>query len=71
MERCYRVVFETYDKNCPSEVVSRKEILEGEVYKPTNCLDFSMGFDNQIKLVQKVQDNILARLNLSENRLIN
>jgi hypothetical protein len=60
MERCYRVVFETYDKNCPNEVVSRKEILEGEVYKPTNCLDFSMGFDNQIKLVQEVQDNILA-----------
>lgn len=60
MEISYRVVFETYDKADTGKVISRKEVMEDVIYKPTNCLDFSMGFDKQIKLVQVVQDNLLA-----------
>jgi hypothetical protein len=58
MEISYRVVFETYDKADTGKVISRKEVMEDVIYKPTNCLDFSMGFDKQIKLVQVVQDNL-------------
>jgi hypothetical protein len=59
-ELCYRITFETYNKDCPNEAISKKEIISDVIYKPTNCLDFSMGLTNQINLIQGVQDNLLT-----------
>ncbi len=55
----YRIIFETYDVNTPSEAISRAEIVNEELNKPSNCLDFSMGLDNQIALIKGVQDKVL------------
>lgn len=67
MSICYRVVFETYDDDSSDKHLSRQEIVGDILHKPTNCLDFSMGFDNQIKLIQGVQDNII----LEKVKLVN
>ena len=67
MSICYRVIFETYDDDCSDKSLSRQEIIASKLYKPTNCLDFSMGFDNQIKLIKRVQDNVL----LEKVKLVN
>ena len=47
MTKCYRVLFESFDKNNPDEVLSRSTVLEGTIEKPTNCLNFSMGLKNK------------------------
>jgi hypothetical protein len=62
MSICYRVVFETYDDNSSDKHLSRQEIAGDILHKPTNCLDFSMGFDNQIKLIQGVQDKEASQI---------
>ena len=59
MTKCYRVLFESFDKNNPDEVLSRSTVLEGAIEKPTNCLNFSMGLKNQIELIKTVQDNVI------------
>ena len=59
MTKCYRVLFESFDKNNPGEVLSRSTVLEGTIEKPTNCLNFSMGLKNQIELIKTVQDNVI------------
>ena len=59
MSKCYRVIFETYDKSCPEKVLSKKEIIEDELKKPSNCLDFGMGFTNQLAAVKGIQDAVL------------
>ena len=59
MTKGYRVLFESFDKNNPGEVLSRSTVLEGTIEKPTNCLNFSMGLKNQIELIKTVQDNII------------
>ena len=59
MTKCYRVLFESFDKNNPDEVLSRSTVLEGSIEKPTNCLNFSMGLKNQIELIKTVQDNVI------------
>jgi len=53
------VLFESFDKNNPGEVLSRSTVLEGTIEKPTNCLNFSMGLKNQIELIKTVQDNVI------------
>ena len=58
MSKCYRVIFETYDKSCPEKVLSKK-IIEDELKKPSNCLDFGMGFTNQLAAVKGIQDAVL------------
>jgi len=60
MTKCYRVLFESFDKNNPDEVLSRSTVLEGAIEKPTNCLNFSMGLKNQIELIKTVQDNVIV-----------
>ena len=55
----YRIIFEVYDQKETLQVISRTEILKGELNKPSNCLDFSMGLDKQIALIQGVQDMVL------------
>ncbi|CAN0022040.1 unnamed protein product, partial [Choristocarpus tenellus] len=59
MSKCYRVVFETYDKDCPEEILSKKEIIEDELKKSSNSLNFGMGFSNQLAVVHGVQDAVL------------
>jgi hypothetical protein len=55
MSKCYRVIFETYDKSCPEKTLSKKEIIEDELKKPNNCLDFGMGFSNQLTALEGIQ----------------
>jgi hypothetical protein len=59
MSKCYRVIFETYDKSCPEKTLSKKEIIEDELKKPSNCLDFGMGFSKQLTAVESIQDAVL------------
>lgn len=59
MSKCYRVIFETYDKSYPEKVLSKKEIINDELKKPSNCLDFGMGFTNQLAAVEGIQDAVL------------
>jgi len=49
MGKCYRVTFECYEKENPSEVLSKSTVLDGTIEKPTNRLNFSMGLRNQIE----------------------
>ena len=56
----YRIVYESYNQEDPSTTTSRVEILNDELNRPSNCLDFSMGLDKQIALIQRVQDVVLG-----------
>ncbi|WP_250311873.1 hypothetical protein [Rickettsia endosymbiont of Oedothorax gibbosus] len=57
--RRYRIIYESYDHKQPTTTISRVEVLNGELNEPSNCLDFSIGLDNQIALIQGVQDIVL------------
>jgi hypothetical protein len=59
MTKCYRVIFQTYDDSNPQKPLNEVCIIESDIRSPTNCLDFSIGMNNQIKLIQGVQDNVL------------
>jgi hypothetical protein len=60
MDKIYRVVFECYDKNQQTIPIYSQVVLEGALNKPTNCMDFTMGIENQISLIQNVQDIVLT-----------
>jgi len=59
MKKSYRVVFECFDPNHPSTVLSKQTVLEDIINRPTNCLDFTIGFDKQIDLIRSIQDCVL------------
>ena len=59
MEKSYRVIVECYDKNSPETVLSQCSVLEGDINKPTNCMDFTLGIEKQIALLQNVQDYVI------------
>jgi hypothetical protein len=59
MEKSYRIIVECYDKNSPEKILSQCSVLEGEINKPTNCMDFTIGIEKQISLLQNVQDYVL------------
>jgi hypothetical protein len=59
MEKAYRIIVECYDKNSPKKVISQCSVLEGDINKPTNCMDFTIGIEKQIALLQNVQDYVL------------
>jgi hypothetical protein len=67
MEKSYRVIVECYNKNSPETVLSQCSVLEGDINKPTNCLDFTMGIEKQIALLQNVQDFVI----LEKSSLLN
>lgn len=71
MAKYYRVIFQTYDDSNPGKPLSEVCVMESDIKSPTNCLDFSMGMKNQIKLIQGVQDNVLNEKlkTLSEERV--
>ena len=59
MSTCYRVIFQTYDDTKPEETLQEETIIESAITAPTNCLDFTMGMELQLKAVQGIQDNVL------------
>ena len=59
MGKSYRVIVECYDKHSPETVLSQCSVLEGDINKPTNCMDFTMGIEKQISLLQNVQDFVI------------
>ena len=67
MQKAYRVVFEYYDQNQPDTVLSKQTVFEDIINKPTNCLDFTIGFDKQIELIRSIQDCVL----LEKTKLLN
>ena len=60
MEKCYRIVYQSFAKSEPTKILEEKTLLEDDLIIPTNCLDISIGLENQIKLVQSAQDAILS-----------
>jgi hypothetical protein len=70
MSKCYRVIFQTYDESKPDTVIEETPILDSKIEAPTNCLNFSMGMEQQLEVVHRVQDQVLnEKLKLiSENQ---
>ena len=58
LTKCYRVLFQTYDKSKPSETLTEESVLESDITSPTNCLDFSIGMSKQLKLIKDIQSNV-------------
>ena len=54
-----RVIIQTYDPKSPAEILRESEALDIEVIKPTDCLNISIGMNNHIQVIHKVQDHIL------------
>jgi hypothetical protein len=59
IQKGYRVIFQTYDQSNSKESLNEVCVLESTLEAPTNCLNFSIGMKNQIKLIQEVQNNVL------------
>jgi transposase-like protein len=71
MTKCYRVLFQTYDKSQPNEILTEKSVLESDITTPTNCLDFSIGMSKQLKLVKDIQSNVLQeKVNLLSDQKV-
>ena len=64
MTKYFRVVFEEYDSQ-PTADNKNNVVLEGKIAAPTNCLDFGVRHDDQMKLISSIQDKILS-LQVSE-----
>ena len=60
MEKGYRIIYQSFDKNEPSKIIKQQTLLEDTLNIPTNCFDISMGLENQIKLIQVAQDAVLS-----------
>jgi len=60
MEKGYRIVYQSFDKANPGEIINQKILLEGDLNIPTNCFDISMGLEKQIKLIQVTQDAVIC-----------
>lgn len=63
MTKRYRVIFEIYEETNPENIVSSSKILDEALVKPTSCLDYGIGQEKQITLIQSVQDNVLTAKN--------
>ena len=55
MNKCYRVIFQTYDESNPSKVVHEELITDSKITLPTNCLDFTVGIEKQLSVVGQIQ----------------
>ena len=51
MSKGYRIVFETYDLNNPSDVIGKSVLFEEKITVPNNCLDFSLEQEDQIAIL--------------------
>jgi hypothetical protein len=56
----YRVKFETYDDLEPNIAIKSKEVMDEVLLRPTNSLNYGMGQEKQIELIQVIQDNVLS-----------
>ena len=61
MSERYRIVFQSYDENDPEHINEEKALLEGSITLPTNCCNFSMGFEKQLTLIEKAQTCVLEK----------
>ena len=59
MSKCYRVIFQTYEDDNPSDVINEELILDSKITLPTNCLDFTMGIKTQLSMLARIQNNML------------
>lgn len=59
VSKCYRVIFQTYEESEPTKVLSEAFISGSKLAPPTNCLDFTMGMEQQLKVVEGVQNHVL------------
>lgn len=56
----YRVKFETYNDLDLNVAIKSKEVMDEMLSKPTNSLNYGMGQEKQIELIQVIQDNVLS-----------
>jgi hypothetical protein len=59
----YRITFELYDDETPQKALKNKTILDEILEKPRNSLNYGMGLQKQIQLIQKTQDFVLSEKN--------
>ena len=59
MATAYRIIFETIDLDDSSKITNQSVLLEENITKPTNCLDFSLDYEKQIHLLQTSIDRIV------------
>lgn len=60
MSKGYRIFFETYDLNNPSNVIDKSLLFEEKIIAPNNCLDFSLEQEDQIAILQASLDKIIS-----------
>ena len=61
MAQRYRIIFQTYDDNAPNAILTEEALLEDALNPPTSCLDFSMGLEKQLALIQATQDCVIDK----------
>jgi hypothetical protein len=67
MQKAYRIVFESYEKQNPQKTLTRTTLIEDAIEKPTSLLNLSIGHGKQISLLQGAGDCYLnEKLNLLE-----
>lgn len=59
MRKGYKITFESFDLDNPGNTLEKSLLMEGEITKPTNCLDFSLSHDQQAGLLQGALDKIV------------
>jgi hypothetical protein len=55
----YRITFESFDLDNPGVTLNKSLLMEDEITKPTNCLDFSLSHERQMGLIQEALDKII------------
>ena len=56
MQRGYRVIIQTLENK---KIVNESVIIDDKIKSPTNCVDFTMGLEKQLKLIGDVQSIVL------------
>ena len=59
MRKGYRITFESFDLDNPGVTLNKSLLMEDEITKPTNCLDFSLSHERQMGLIQEALDKII------------
>ena len=59
MRKGYKITFESFDLDNSDNILDKSLLMEGEITKPTNCLDFSLSHEQQTELLQGALDKII------------
>ena len=59
MEKRYRIIYQSYEKDNPNKVFSEEVLMDEDIIAPTNCYNLSMAFQEQINLIQTAQDCLI------------